>query len=156
MREHLLHYAKFVAGTDEQASAVAAEHFRRAGLRVERMSAPEPLELAKLLETTYFGVLLAWAQEMDRFASAAGARYDEVTRFFAEVDFFPPVTFQPGYIGGHCVIPNSHLLDCLRPSPLVLAMRASNDERAREWKAAGRSLAGRLAPEPRGKGASPP
>src|SRR2546421_169983 len=41
MREHLLHYAKFVAGVDEAATTRAAEHFRGAGLKVETMSRPE-------------------------------------------------------------------------------------------------------------------
>ena len=67
MVDELYTYVKFVAGTDAQATERAREHFKGAGLQSETMSTPEALELAKLLETTYFGLLIAWAQEMNRF-----------------------------------------------------------------------------------------
>ena len=112
------------------------------------MSSPEALELAKLLETTYFGVLVAWAQEMDRFAEAVDADYWETIDFFEEIDFFPPVGFQPGYIGGHCVMPNLELLEQVRRSPFIDVMRESNRRRAREWQERGLSTADRLSPRP--------
>jgi UDP-N-acetyl-D-mannosaminuronate dehydrogenase len=114
------------------------------------MSSPESLELAKLLETTYFGVLVAWAQEMDRFAASVGADYWETVGFFEEIGFFPPVSFEPGYIGGHCVMPNLDLLEHVRRSPLIDAIRESNEQRAREWQTSGRSTQERLSPRPRG------
>ena len=64
----------------------------------------------------------------------------------------PPVGFEPGYIGGHCVMPNLDLLEQVRRSPLVDAMRNSNDQRAREWRASGRSTQERLAPRSRERG----
>ena len=41
---------------------------------------------------------------------AVGADYDEAASFFEEVDFLPRVKYFPGFIGGHCVIPNINLL----------------------------------------------
>ncbi len=57
-----------------------------------------------------------------------------------EIDFLPPVAFQPGFIGGHCVIPNSHLLEEVRPSIFMDAMRRSNEIKERDWLAQGRLL----------------
>ncbi|HEY7015612.1 MAG TPA: hypothetical protein VH480_22790 [Streptosporangiaceae bacterium] len=148
MTDELRRYRKFVAGTSAQAVALVEDHFSAAGLTTQRMSSPEALELAKLLETSYFGVLVAWAQEMDRFAEAAGADYWETTGFFEEIDFFPPVSFQPGFIGGHCVMPNLELLEQVRRSPFIDAMRESNRCRAREWQGRGLSTADRLSPRP--------
>jgi UDP-N-acetyl-D-mannosaminuronate dehydrogenase len=148
MTDELRRYRKFVAGTSAQAVALVEDHFSVAGLTTQRMSSPEALELAKLLETSYFGVLVAWAQEMDRFAEAADADYWETIDFFDEIDFFPPVGFQPGYIGGHCVMPNLELLEQVRRSPFIDAMRESNRCRAREWQGRGLSTAGRLSPRP--------
>jgi UDP-N-acetyl-D-mannosaminuronate dehydrogenase len=148
MTDELRRYRKFVAGTSAQAVALVEDHFSAAGLTTQRMSSPEALELAKLLETSYFGVLVAWAQEMDRFAEAAGADYWETTGFFEEIDFFPPVSFQPGFIGGHCVMPNLELLEQVRRSPFIDAMRESNRCRAREWQERGLSTADRLSPRP--------
>jgi UDP-N-acetyl-D-mannosaminuronate dehydrogenase len=148
MTDELRHYKKFVAGTSAQAVALVEDHLGAAGISTRRMSSPEALELAKLLETTYFGVLVAWAQEMDRFAEAADADYWEVTDFFEEIGFFPPVRFQPGYIGGHCVMPNLELLEQMRRSPFIDVMRESNRCRAREWRERGLSTADRLSPRP--------
>jgi UDP-N-acetyl-D-mannosaminuronate dehydrogenase len=150
MTEELRHYRKFVAGTSAEAVAVVADHFAAAGMTTQRVSSFEALELAKLLETTYFGVLVAWAQEMDRFAAAVGADYWETLEFFEEIGFLPPVGFEPGFIGGHCVVPNLDLLDQVRRSPLVDAIRNSNDQRAREWRTSGRSKEERLTPRRQG------
>jgi UDP-N-acetyl-D-mannosaminuronate dehydrogenase len=148
MTDELRRYRKFVAGTSAQAVALVEDHFAAAGITTQRMSSPEALELAKLLETTYFGVLVAWAQEMDRFAEAVDADYWETIDFFEEIDFFPPVGFQPGYIGGHCVMPNLELLEQLRRSPFIDVMRESNRHREREWQERGLSTADRLSPRP--------
>jgi len=149
MTEELRRYRKFVAGTSPEALATVEDHFEAAGVATQRMSSPESLELAKLLETSYFGVLVAWAQEMDRFAAAVDADYWETTAFFEEIGFFPPVGFEPGYIGGHCVMPNLDLLERVRHSPWIDTIRNSNEQRAREWNAAGRSLHERLGPRAR-------
>jgi UDP-N-acetyl-D-mannosaminuronate dehydrogenase len=146
MADELRRYRKFVAGTSAEAVDLVERHLGEAGMTTARMSLFETLELAKLLETTYFGVLLAWAQEMDRFAAEVGADYWEAGRFFEEIGFLPPVGFEPGYIGGHCIMPNIELLAQLRDSVLLDAVRESNDERAREWLAQGQSLTDRLTP----------
>ena len=148
MTEEMLRYRKFVAGTSAQAVALVDEHFTAAGISTQRMSSPEALELAKLLETTYFGVLVAWAQEMDRFAGAVGADYWETIAFLEEIGFLPPVAFQPGYIGGHCVMPNLDLLEQVRSSRFIDVMRESNSLRARELRERGLSTADRLSPRP--------
>lgn len=148
MTDELRRYRKFVAGTSAEAVALVEDHLAAAGITTQRMSSPEALELAKLLETTYFGVLLAWAQEMDRFADAVDADYWETTAFLEEIDFLPPVVFQPGYIGGHCVMPNLELLEQVRRSRFIDVMRESNRSRARELEERGLSTADRLSPRP--------
>ena len=148
MTDELRRYRKFVAGTSAQAVALVEGHFTAAGITTQRMSSLEGLELAKLLETSYFGILVAWAQEMDRFAEAVDADYWETIDFFEEIDFFPPVGFQPGYIGGHCVMPNLELLEQVRRSPFIDVMRESNRRRAHEWQEHGLSTTERLSPRP--------
>lgn len=148
MTDELRRYRKFVAGTSAPAVALVEHHFAAAGIATQRMSSPEALELAKLLETTYLGVLVAWAQEMNRFAEAVDADYWETIDFFAEIDFLPPVGFQPGYIGGHCIMPNLELLEQVRRSPFIDIMRESNGRRARECQERGLSTADRLSPRP--------
>lgn len=146
MKEELLHYTKFVGGTDGRVTAKANEHFSKAGFKVRSMSTCECLELAKILETTYFGLLVAWAQETERFCGDVDADYDEVMNFIEEIKYLPPVVFKPGHIGGHCVMPNIRLLEQLRESDFLKAIKASNELKAREYIIQGRSLEERLAP----------
>jgi UDP-N-acetyl-D-mannosaminuronate dehydrogenase len=147
MVDELCAYTKFVAGTDAKATQRVMEHLKSAGMQSEAMSVPEALELSKLLETTYFGLLIAWAQEMNRFAQTVNADYQEVGRFFREISYLPSVLFQPGHIGGHCVMPNIELLQQRFQSDFLSVIRTSNEMRACELQATGQQLPGeRLQP----------
>ena len=147
MREQLRSYTKYVAGVDPAATSKAASHLGEAGLPVESQNSPEALELAKLVETTYFGILLAWSQEVERYCQELDVEYDEVMALSAEVPYLPPVIFRPGYIGGHCVIPNTYLLEQVKTSGFLDLIRASNETKRQEWEAEGRSLDERLSPK---------
>src|SRR5216684_6577437 len=132
MRDDLLRYVKFVASPAAEVAGCAERHFRSAGMRSRQYSTVETLELAKLAETTYFGVLIAFAQELNRLAVKVDGDYTEVTEFFREVEFLPRTQYFPGWIGGHCVIPNIKLLNEVAPSVLFQAVLDSNDQRAAE------------------------
>jgi UDP-N-acetyl-D-mannosaminuronate dehydrogenase len=129
MREDLLHYVKFVGASDQAAGKAAAEHFEAIGMRTRVLSSPEATELAKLTETTYFGLIIAWAQEMERYCDQLGQDYGDVVSFFDEVKFFPPVKYFPGVIGGHCVMPNIEILSRLGGSELLQTIRSSNQQK---------------------------
>ncbi|MGO9060761.1 MAG: GDP-mannose dehydrogenase [Candidatus Binataceae bacterium] len=132
MVEELLHYSKFVSAPDDVTAEMARMHLAAAGMKTQRIEAPETLELAKLAETTYFGVIIAFAQELNRYAEALGADYEQATGFFEEVEFLPRGKYYPGFIGGHCVIPNINLLLQLSPAALLQAVLKSNELRALE------------------------
>lgn len=146
MVEDLYLYVKFVAGANPQATERVRAHFEAAGLKSESISTPEALELAKLLETTYFGLLIAWAQEMNRFADKVNADYLEIGKFFREIAYLPKVLFQPGVIGGHCVMPNVELLEQRFQSDFLKLMKKSNEERKAELAAEEQQLGERLQP----------
>lgn len=126
MAEDLRFYTKFIGATDSAAAQCAAEHFQSVGLKTKVLSSPEATELAKLTETTYFGVLIAWAQEVERLCELVGQSYDEVTSFYEDVGFFPPVKYFPGVIGGHCVMPNLNILRQLSPGIMLECIELSN------------------------------
>jgi UDP-N-acetyl-D-mannosaminuronate dehydrogenase len=132
MEQDLLHYFKYVAAPARADAASAEAHFQAAGMKTRRMTEVESLELAKLAETTYFGVCIAFAQEMNRYAERVGGDYSEAVDFFEEVDFLPRQRYFPGFIGGHCVIPNIKLLLQIAPSPALEALLDSNEQRAIE------------------------
>lgn len=131
MEAEMLHYAKFVAATRASVLEHAVEHLRAAGFNTAAFRSPEIGELSKLLETTYLGVLIAWAQEMERFAAHYGASSDDVNAFFQEIDFLPSHIF-PGHIGGHCVMPNIEILRSHFDSKFLDAVVESNERKRRQ------------------------
>src|SRR5881296_1530451 len=126
MLEDLLGYTKFVGPMDQASGKSAVEHFESLGMRTRLLSEPEATEIAKLTETTYFGLMIAWAQEIERYCMSLGVNYDEVVSFYDEIKFFPPVKYFPGVIGGHCVMPNIDILLQKFPSGLLQAIVQSN------------------------------
>ncbi len=136
MLEELTKYVKFIGADDEAISRLAVEHFESLGMTTKVVASTETAELAKLTETTYFALLIAWAQTVERWADEQGADYDEVVAFYEEIGFFPPVKYVPGVIGGHCAMPNIELLVQSSESPFLDAIRASNAEKIASTEAA--------------------
>jgi len=126
MLDELGTYTKFVGAIDLASGKYAAEHFESAGLKTRILSAPEATELAKLTETTYFGLLIAWAQEVERYCDQVGQAYEEIASFYEEIPFFPATKYFPGIIGGHCVMANIEILRRFDDSPLLRAIQTSN------------------------------
>src|SRR5690349_1857002 len=99
MTQDLRHYVKFVGGMKAWDAERAAEHFRSIGMTTTVLASPEATELGKLTETTYFGLMIAWAQEVERYCDQLALSYDEIASFYKEILFFPPVKYVPGVIG---------------------------------------------------------
>jgi UDP-N-acetyl-D-mannosaminuronate dehydrogenase len=129
MLDDLRKYTKFIGATSQAVADEAAGHFRSVGLKTKTLISPEAAELAKLTETTYFGLMIAWAQEVERYADHVGVGYEQIVSFYDEIGFFPPVKYFPGVIGGHCVMPNIELLKRLDCSEILEAIQASNKKK---------------------------
>jgi UDP-N-acetyl-D-mannosaminuronate dehydrogenase len=132
MKQDMLTYAKFIGGIDREAAAATEAHFQSIGLKTKIVGSPETAELAKLTETTYFGVLIAWAQEVSRYCRRFNVDYDEVVSFYDEIPFLPRVRYSPGVIGGHCVMPNIEILKQIFESDLLDAIESSNEQRKQQ------------------------
>ena len=126
MLQELSHYTKFVGSLDPASGAHVAAHFADAGMKAKVLTTPEASELAKLTETTYFGLMIAWAQEVERYCDQTGASYEEIVSFYDEISFFPTTKYFPGVIGGHCVMPNIEILRKFDDSQILRAIQASN------------------------------
>ena len=126
MLQDLRSYTKFVGALDSVAANQATHHFQSIGLKTKILSSAEATELAKLTETTYFGLMITWAQEVERYCDQSGQDYQEVVSFYDEIKFFPPVRYFPGVIGGHCVMPNIEILNKFTQSAVLETIAASN------------------------------
>jgi UDP-N-acetyl-D-mannosaminuronate dehydrogenase len=129
MQSDLLRYRKFVGADDAKARDVAIAHFAGAGFKTDQFASSTAGEVAKLLETTWLGVLVAWAQEAERIGLVHGASYDEINAFVEEIDFLPH-HITPGFIGGHCVMPNIQILRSQYRSQFLDAIVESNARKA--------------------------
>ena len=112
-------YVKFYSvQNNTKKDNLAAQKFNKrlknCGLKTKKMSMPVTLELAKILcDTSYYGWLIAYAQLTDMIVRKHNVDYDEMWSFSDEIHKFlgnRPKMF-PGFIGGHCVIPNLSLID---------------------------------------------
>ena len=132
MAQELISYTKWVGSADRLAAEKVERHLQAAGMKTRRMGSAEATELAKLTETTYFGLLISFAQDVERMARQVGAPYEEVIGFYEEIGYLPPVRYFPGVIGGHCVMPNIALLKRTFQSRLLDAIEWSNDTKKAE------------------------
>ena len=119
MIHDLKRYTKFFAiSTNAPRHKWASSRFtklmKECGIKTKKMSKPETLELAKIIcDTSYLGWLVNYAQHSNIIAIKHGVDYDEMWSFSDEIHRFlgnRPKMF-PGFIGGHCVIPNIDLID---------------------------------------------
>jgi hypothetical protein len=120
MEESIRTFVKFIGGKDADA---VAEYFNRAGLRVAVCRRSETTELAKLLCTTFYGVLIEYTKAAERVCDEAGAPFSEAWTLWQTTynegyerlgrpEFRRPILAPiQGKIGGHCVLPNAELFD---------------------------------------------
>ena len=118
MLRDLKRYTKFFvissnAPKKQWATATYSKKMKRCGIKTQKMSKPETLELAKIIcDTSYLGWLINYSQISNMIAKNYNVNYDEMWLFSDEIHKFlgnRPKMY-PGYIGGHCVIPNLDLL----------------------------------------------
>jgi UDP-N-acetyl-D-mannosaminuronate dehydrogenase len=129
-------WPKYVGGATPQAAKAAKAHFEKLGLKVKVLKSCKETELAKLFETTYRAWMIACFQEMHRISRAVGADFNETVDFLEDTHrkrLDRPIMF-PGFIGGHCLIPNTELLLKSYDSDMLRLLLASNEKRKEEMK----------------------
>lgn len=131
MEADMLRYKKFVGASRPDVLQQALEDFNQAGFKTAAFRSPEVAEVSKLLETTYLGILIAWAQEVERFAARYQGTFEDVKAFTEEIDFLPSHIF-PGYIGGHCVMPNIAILRSQFESSFLDTIVESNEAKKQQ------------------------
>ncbi len=119
MLKDLKRYTKFFsvynyAPKSKWASRTFKNKLKKCGVKTKQLSQPITLELAKVVcDTSYYGWLINFAQISKIIADKENVDYDEMWSFTDEIQKFlknRPKMF-PGFIGGHCVIPNLDLVN---------------------------------------------
>ncbi|EIJ65716.1 hypothetical protein BD31_I1432 [Candidatus Nitrosopumilus salaria BD31] len=106
-------YTKFISSDNKQIEPEIKLDLEKRFQKVEWMSTTKTAELAKILvDTTYYGWLINYAQITKMICEKEGIDFDEMWKFADEIHENlgnRPKMF-PGIIGGHCVIPNLDLV----------------------------------------------
>jgi len=128
----LKRYVKFfaiepTAPRSKWVSSTFSSLMKKCGVKTKKMTTPLTLELAKIVvDTSYYGWLINYAQISKMIAIKNNVNYDEMWSFADEIHKFlgnRPKMF-PGFIGGHCVIPN---LDLIKDDTLNLIKDINSD-----------------------------
>ena len=119
MQSDLKRYTKFFAiESNAPNKNPAIINFRKlmkkCGVKTQRLSNPITLELSKIVvDTSYYGWLINYSQISNLIAKKYKVNYDEMWSFADEIHKFlgnRPKMY-PGFIGGHCVVPNLELIN---------------------------------------------
>ncbi len=107
-------YTKFISSDDKQIDPKIKTDLEKRFEKIEWMSTTKTAELAKILvDTTYYGWLINYAQITKMICEKEGIDFDEMWKFADEIheNLGNRPKMYPGIIGGHCVIPNLKLVE---------------------------------------------
>lgn len=115
-------FVKYIGADDKKAARLAQNHLAGLKIKTKAFYPSVTTELGKLLDTTYYGLVIAWHGEKKRLTDKFGVNFDETVTDFNKTynegyaklgkhNVIRPVLYPPqGPIGGHCVVPNAKLL----------------------------------------------
>ena len=120
--EGIMTFEKLVGSTEEKDTLFAVDHLHSLGIKAVPCSNSETTELAKLLDTSYYGICIAYHGEAMKACEKFGANFEQAMTLFnstynegytklGKSNVVRPVLTSPvGGIGGHCVVENAELL----------------------------------------------
>lgn len=115
-------FVKYIGANDQKAGQMAKKHLESLGIKVKVFSPAATTEIAKLLDTTYYGITIAWHGEMAEMCKKVGVDFEKAVTDFnitynegytklEKTNVVRPVLYSPkDGIGGHCIIPNAEIL----------------------------------------------
>lgn len=132
-------FVKYVGGDTDEEISLAEDHLKKLGIKVKSFKNPMTTEMGKLLDTTYYGLVIAWHGEMKKMCDEYSLDFDEVVTDFnktynrgytklGKTNVVRPVLYPPEEkIGGHCVISNTETLkEIFDSQALDLILKYSN------------------------------
>jgi UDP-N-acetyl-D-mannosaminuronate dehydrogenase len=115
-------FMKYIGADDRKSGDLTKKHFKSLGIKSKVFHPLITTEIAKLLDTTYYGLCIAWHGEMKKICDKFKINYKEAITDFNKTynkgykklgksNVIRPVLYPPkDGIGGHCIIPNVQIL----------------------------------------------
>jgi UDP-N-acetyl-D-mannosaminuronate dehydrogenase len=128
-------YTKYFGGKNAEE---AEKIFSSMGIKTKSFPNSKTTELGKLLCNIRWGLNIAFAQEQKRMCEYYGVKYEDVVNEFEKSrnmgakeigrdNALMPILY-PGFIGGHCVMPNVNILMQEYPSIFLKVIQESNEK----------------------------
>lgn len=123
-------FVKYIGAEDREVAEEYSAHLSGLGIASHICRNSRTTEYAKLLDTTYYGVCIAFHADVLRLCEREGLDFEEVMTLYnntyndgytklGKPNVVRPVLFGTKKIGGHCVVPNAVILRRFLESPLV-------------------------------------
>lgn len=115
-------FIKYIGTDDEHFGNIAQKHLTSLGIKTKIFIPSLTTELGKILDTTYYGLCIAWHGEMKKMCDKFNVDFEKTVSDFNRTynegyvklgmsNVVRPVLLSPkGSIGGHCIIPNAEIL----------------------------------------------
>lgn len=115
-------FVKYIGADNKIAGELAKKHFEKFKIKTKLFLPSTTTELGKLLDTTYYGVCIAWHGEMEKICDKFGVGFEDAVTDFNKTynegytklgmsNVVRPILYPPkGEIGGHCIQPNAKIL----------------------------------------------
>ena len=124
LHEGIREFTKYIGCDDRKLGEKIARHFKKIGIKKVNIISPScATEMGKLLDTTYYGLCIAFHAYAAKLCQKIGVNFEDAMTDFNQTynegyaklgkkNVIRPVLFAPsdGIIGGHCVIPNAEIL----------------------------------------------
>jgi len=115
-------FVKYIGADNKRAAKLAKEHLESLGIKTKVFMPSITTEIGKLLDSSYYGLCIAWHGEMKRLCDKYKIDFEKaVTEFnktynegyvkLGKLNVIRPVLYPPKRgIGGHCLVPNTKIL----------------------------------------------
>jgi len=116
-------FVKYVGADNKKAGNLAERHLKSLGVRTRVFFPSVTTEIGKLLDTSYYGLCIAWHAEMGKICRKYKIDFEEAVTDFNQTynegyvklgkkNVIRPVLYPPkNGISGHCIIPNAKILN---------------------------------------------
>lgn len=126
----ILTFLKYIGSEDIEISKAYESHLKDLNIKSYICKDSLTSEYAKLLDTTYYGLCIAWHSEVMSFAKDMGLDFEEIMTIYnksyndgyatlGKTNVIRPVLYPTNKIGGHCIIPNARILKESFSAPLI-------------------------------------
>lgn len=137
LAKDILRFKKVIGPESKNSAKLAKAHFKKVGIKTILFRNSQESELAKLLDTAYYGWNIIFAKIVYNLCREKKIDFGNVYTLFNSIYnqgyrkskpnvIRPILNYNKGPIGGHCIIPNIHLLEKYKSTNISLVVISEN------------------------------